>query len=321
MTLRAREDLITDLNYLRKGEGLTLERLPNAPAVIDYCGGPDVPLSTVRTRLITAVNSLRQHKGGPALRAAYGIDDHSPASTTERRRRYAAAVGRRPNTVLEWENSAIEELALVLITSYYAGAETPSGLVIPHGGFLIENLHVVTVIRDRSVFESHQTRTIISLVDGAAGFRYGTYSPTELSHVTGATADPPEQHEGGTMHTLRFPRTLRRGEAWTFSFREHVPDGAPDGAVEADVHFSGQTFESPTLEYLDEVCFLGETPSVAWSYDKLSRIERPGLPGESNALGSNASALVSARFSELYGGLCSGIAWRWNLQFARASPD
>lgn len=190
MTRRDREDLITDLNYLRKGEGLTLERLPNAPAVIDYCGGPDVPLSTVRTRLITAVNSLRQHKGGPALRAAYGIDDDSPASTTERRRRYAASVGRKPNTVLEWENSAIEELALILITSYYAGAKTPSGLVIPHGGFLIEDLHVVTVIRDRSFFESHQTRTIISLVEGAAGFRYGSYSPTELSHLTGATADP-----------------------------------------------------------------------------------------------------------------------------------
>lgn len=39
------------------------------------------------------------------------------------------------------DNSAVEELARV-ITSYYAGSETPSGLVIPvipHGGFLIES--------------------------------------------------------------------------------------------------------------------------------------------------------------------------------------
>ncbi len=311
MTRRAREDLITDLNYLRKGEGLTLERLPNAPTVIDYCGGPDVSLSTVRTRLITAVNSLRQHKGGPALRAAYGIDDHSPSSTTERRRRYAASVGRKPNTVLEWENSAIEELALVLITSYYAGAETPSGLVIPHGGFLIENLHVVTVIRDRSFFESHQTRTIISLVEGAAGFRYGSYSPTELSHVTGATADPPEQHEGGTMHTLRFPRTLRRGEAYTFSFREHVPPGAHDATRRGDRDFSGQTFETPTLRYTVEVCFLGDVPNTVWAYDKLSRIERPGHPLPGNHMDFSERATVSVHFSELYGGLCSGIAWLW----------
>lgn len=258
-----------------------------------------MPLSTIRTRLITAVNSLRRHKGGPALRAAYGIDDNSPASTTERRRRYAASIGRKPNTVLEWENSAIEELALVLITSYYAGAETPSGLVIPHGGFLIENLHVVTVIRDRNFFESYQTRTVISLVEGAAGFRYGTYSPTELSHLSGATADPPEQHEGGTMHTLRFLRTLRRGEAYTFSFREHVPPGAPDSTRRGGLDFSGQTFETPTLRYTAEVCFLGDVPPIVWAYDKLSRIERPGQPSPENHMNLDSRATLSAHFSEL----------------------
>ncbi len=169
----------------------------------------------------------------------------------------------------------------------------------------------MTVIRDRDFFESHQTRTIISLVDGAAGFRYGTYSPTELSHVSGAAVDPPEQHAGGTMHTLRFPRKLKRGEPWTFSFREHVPEGASDGAVEADVHFSGQSFESPTLEYLVDICFLGDTPSTIWTYDKLSRIERPGVPTSLSKVRPANAALISTRFTELYGGLCSGLAWRW----------
>lgn len=311
MTTGSREDLISDLHYLRKGTGLTHERLRNAPTVIAYCGGTDVPRATIRTRLITALHAIRNHRGGPALRAAYGIDEGSAAGTTERRESYAQSVGRRPNTVLEWENSAIQELALVLITSYYAGSETPKGLVIPHGGLLIEELHVVTVIRDGDFFESHQTRTIISLVEGAAGFRYGTYSPTELSHVAGATADPPEHHQGGSMHTLRFPRQLRPGEAHTFSFREHVPPGADDGAAHAEADFAGQSFESPTLRYLDELCFVGPTPTVLWTYDKLSRIERPGPPTPANRIQLNGRAVVSAGFSELYGGLCSGIAWRW----------
>lgn len=59
------------------------------------------------------------------------------------------------------------------------------GLSNPARRLLIERLHVVTVIRDRVFFESHQTRTILSLVDGAAGFRYGSYSPTEIFALSG----------------------------------------------------------------------------------------------------------------------------------------
>lgn len=311
MSLRSRNDLIDDLIYLRKGSGLTLDRLRNAPAVIDYCGGPDVPLSTVRDRLITAVNSIGAHRGGPALRAVYGIDGPPADEAEDRRRAFADSVGRKPNTVRGWENEAIEELAVVLLTSYYAGSEIPKGLVVPHGGFLIEHLHVVTVIRDRVFFESHQTRTILSLVDGAAGFRYGTYSPTEIFALTGGSADEPEQHGGGTMHTIRFPKELLRGQTHTFGFRERVPAGAPDGATGPQADFSGQTFESPTLSYTNEVCFLGDVPPTVWTYDKLSRIERPGAPTTRSSVDVSGRAIFRVTFSELYGGLCSGIGWRW----------
>jgi hypothetical protein len=319
VTLRSRNDLIDDLIYLRKGPGLTLDRLKNAPAVIDYCGGPDVPLSTVRERLITAVNSLGGHRGGPALRAVYGVDGPPAGDTEDRRRAFAGSVGRKPNTVRGWENDAIEELAVVLLTSYYAGSETPKGMVIPHGGFLIEHLHVVTVIRDRKFFESHQTRTLLSLVDGAAGFRYGSYSPTEIFALSGGSAGVPEQHEGGTMHTIRFPKELSRGQAHTFSFRERIPAGAPDGATGPEAGFAGQTFESPTLSYTNEVCFLGDVPPTVWTYDKLSRIERPGTPTTSRGLNVGERAVFRVTFSELYGGLCSGIGWRWRNALNR--PD
>ncbi len=312
MALADRADLINDLTYLRKAAGLTLERLANAPAVIDYCGGRDVPLSTVRTRLITAVHALKDHQGGLALAVVYGIDASVGGEDADARRAaYAEVVKRTPGTLREWENGAIAEIALILITSYYAGSETPRGVVIPHGGYLLEDLHIVTVIRDRVFFESHQTRTILSLVDGAKGFRYGTYSPTELFNVRGAEADPPETHPGGTMHTIRFPKPLNRGQSYTFSFRERVPEGASDGSAGPDSDFSGQTFESPTLRYRIEICFLGEVPETVWTYDKLARIERPGLRTTANTVRMNGHATVGATFSEIYGGLCSGAAWHW----------
>lgn len=309
MAVRDRSDLVDDLTYLRKAAGLTVDRLRNAPAVIAYCGGPDASLDTVRTRLITALHAL-QHRGGPALQAAYGIQPGSAAGTTERRQTYATSIGKRPNTVLEWENSAIAELALILLTAYYAGSATPTDLIIPHGGFLIEALHVVTVYRDRRFVESHQTRRLLSLVDGAAGFRYGTYSPSELSSVSGATTDPAEQHDGGTMHTLRFPKPLQRGQVHSFGFRERVPETAVE-ATPPTADFSGQSFESPTLRYRNELCFLGEAPLTLWTYDKLSRIERPSEPTADNRVQLHGRSVLSVDFTELYGGLCSGVAWRW----------
>jgi hypothetical protein len=258
-------------------------------------------------------NTGTNHRGGPALasglrhRRATGRRDGRPAQGLR-------GIGgmEAQHDPRGWENDAIEELAFVLLTSYYAGSEIPNGLVVPHGGFLIEHLHVVTVIRDREFFESHQTRTILSLVDGAAGFRYGSYSPTEIFGLSGGSTSEPEQHQGGTMHTIRFPKELQRGQAHSFGFRERIPAGAPDGLAGPQAGFAGQTFESPTLSYTNEVCFLGEVPPTVWTYDKISRIERPGTPTASTSLDASERAVFRAVFSELYGGLCSGHAWRWS---------
>jgi hypothetical protein len=181
---------------------------------------------------------------------------------------------------------------------------------VPHGGLLIHSLTVVSVYRDRRFFESHQTREIISLVEGAQGFIYGTYSPTDLSDGHGCTVSLHKTTPNGVLHKVLFPYPLARGQAHTFSFRERVPlEAVEEEAPTAD--FSGQTFESPTLRYRVELCFLGERPAVIWAYDKLSRIERPGEPEEGMLVPIGDGGLVAAQFHEIYGGLCAGVAWRW----------
>lgn len=321
MVSRDFSDLVDDLVYLRKGSGATPARIAQASAVMDVVGGGrDASPVVVRQRLATAFGAIKANKGCDALRAAMALDDDVDTVTdlTERRARYGNHVGRSLNTVRAWETDAIQDLALTLLSRYYAGAATPLDAVMPHGGFLLERLRVTALIKDRLFVEDEQIRTVVSLVDGAKGFRYGSYSPTTLSSPTGGALLPPDVSDAGVVHKFMFDEPLRRGEMHTFGFREQVPEGSedestaislPDGRV---VHrdFSGQTFETPTLRYDVEVRFLGEMPEAVWSYDKLSRIERPGsLAGQPPVILDGNVARMT--FRELYGGLAAGIAWVW----------
>jgi hypothetical protein len=301
-----RADLIADLTYLRKGAGLTGDRLRQAGAVVAACGGADLPTETLLERLVGAVRSIGRTDGGRALIAALGLDGSQSGSLKERRALFARSVVRSSDAVRIWEDRAIEEVALRLLSRFWAGAPLPDELPIPHGGLLLTELTTTYLYRDRRFVESQQRRTLISLVDGAAGFQYGTYTPTELFGLEGVTVET-KHVRGGTIHTLRFPKKLRRAEQYRFSFRERELSGNTKPPAEDK---AGQTFESPTLRYRVEVCFLGDVPSVIWAYDRMSQIERPGEPTQGIPIES-VGAVMSVDFADLYGGLASGIAWRW----------
>lgn len=304
-------DLEEDLKYLRKGSGLSPERLANASAVVEALGGRDLPIDTLYQRLLAAVHSMPDIPNAAALWSAYGIEGEPAADLKDRRQAYAASVGRSVDTIRDWEDRVIDILALRLLTRHYASSPTPAEFPIPHGGYLIRDLEVICVIKDRRFAESRQTRTVVALVDGAQTFDYGTYSPTELSDLIGAEVEIRREVPGGTVHRLRFPQSLSVGDLHTFSFRERIPTAADDGEA-PDRDFSGQTFESPALRYVTAVQFSGDQPKVIWAYDKLSRIVRPGEPEEGLILALSESGQLRAEFFECYGGLASGVAWRWS---------
>jgi hypothetical protein len=315
-----RASLVEDLVYLRKGEGLTPIRLIDTMTAYRIAGGPTSLPEVARDRISSCLRGMLDTKGGRALWAAFGLDAEigpDPVGSVagrgllhESRAAHAQAVGRSPDTVRDWEDGAIDELALRLLSGWHASAATPADSVMPHGGFLIPSLAVAMVIRDRVFFESHQTRTLLSLVEGATHFVYGTYTPSTLTRVTGGTAAS-EDHQDGTLHRIAFDRPIPRGEQHTFSFRETEPSNGSDLPGPPDQDFAGQTFDSPTLRYRNEVVFLGDRPAVVWSYDKLSRIERPGHPTSANTIELGHGRTVVTEFHDLYGGLASGVAWRW----------
>lgn len=309
-------DLITDLVYLRKERGLTTDRMFIASTLQEVCGGDEQPAEITRTRLISAIQSLPEAQSRDALLAAYGLLPVTQGLPTlaARHDAYGRQINRKGDTLADREDTAIKELAIRLLASYYAGAPLPAQLPVPHGGYLIEHLNVTTVYRDRRFLEHQQERRIISLVDGAGGFSYHSSSRdgsghTKLLAVEGCTVET-EYVAGGSMHVLRFPYSLKRGDVHDFSFREALDD--QEAKVDAPLNdFAGQSFETPALVYRQEVTFLGDKPPVIWTYDKLSRVERPGTPEKNELLRFENGGTLRKEFTQLYGGLFSGIAWRW----------
>lgn len=309
-------DLIADLTYLRKGAGFTCSRVLQASTFLGVCGGRNQPFEVIRERMVAAIDSLPDRQGSEALMAAYGLTAPYSAhgSLAARRSTYGEKIHRKADTLTDREDAAIAELALRLLTAFFSGAPLPAQLPMPHGGFLVERLEVDTRYEDR-LFAEHKKRwRIISLVDGAKGFAYhvsdrASDGRTVLTDTAGCTAQT-RYVEGGSLHTLVFPKPLYRGQSHTFSFREVL---AHPGSQDADPasDFAGQTSETPTLRYVQRVVFQGAMPPMIWSYDKLSSVERPGEPDEDNRVLLDGLGTGAVEFSQQYGGLCSGIAWRW----------
>jgi len=309
-------DLILDLVYLRKGQGLTTDRMFVASTLQEVCGGGEQPLEMTRARLVSAIQSLPEAHGREALLAAYGLHPGTKDLPTlaDRRRAYGEHVNRKADTLAERENAAIRELALTLLTSYYAGAPLPAQLPIPHGGYLIEYLNVSTVYLQRRFSEHQQERRIISLVDGAECFRYHSSDTdssgrTRVIPVEGCTIET-EYVPGGSLHRLIFPEPLRRGDPHEFTFIEKLDDVESQLIPEED--FAGQSFETPALVYRQESTFLGGRPPIIWAYHMLSRVERPGTPENGELLEFGNSNTIRMEFHQLHGGFFSGIAWRWD---------
>ena len=113
-----KDDLIADLVFLRKGRGLTTDRIFVAGTVEEACGGPQ-PAEVTRERIVSAVHSLTDGESRDALLAAYGLLPATEGLPTlaARRKAYSEQANRGPDTLADREDAAIKELALTLLTA------------------------------------------------------------------------------------------------------------------------------------------------------------------------------------------------------------
>jgi len=138
---------------------------------------------------------------------------------------------------------------------------------------------------------------------------YHCYAKTRLEPLDGITVKT-EYTGNGSLHACCYPKPLKRGDTHSFAFRETLCDYS-EGKPRGNFDFAGQCFIAPTLSYLQQVRFEGERPAVVWWYDKLSPVARYGEPDGKNILRVGRDGIVEREFTQLSGGVYSGIAWRW----------
>jgi hypothetical protein len=137
-----REALVRELQWLRKGEGVTLRRLSCAPALLSVAAGDpnaaqargEHAIHAAEQLLRRGLDSLGHGLGAEALRAALAMDFEDPPTLTQRRYDFAERHQKHPDTVENHENKTIHELALrlqALVPLSPDGAE-PDALTAHH---------------------------------------------------------------------------------------------------------------------------------------------------------------------------------------------
>lgn len=335
------ENLIANLMYLRKDKGFTAGRLRIARTLLGILGGSNQDFVDLKTRFVSAINSLPDKTAANLLLAAYALTpkyaDITPLAL--RRKVFGQAIGLKPDAIAKHENAAINELAILLLTARYTMSPLPfSSNVIPHNAALQEYVEVSTVVKDRLWQTTKDVHKIISLVDEIGWLEISTDIPAKVISTCAASVET-QTNSNGRVHSFYFDKPIKRGQDTLLSYVS-LPD--EELASQADLVLIEETrsFHEPALAAKFSITFFGEQPSIIWQYDHLTAYERPGKPTREGLIevvgfddGDNLNdcyeaediefesgladgdgyfgGTATANFTDLYGGMFSGVAWRW----------
>ena len=305
-----KDQLTEELQYLRKGAGITLAKLASCPEVLRVCGTAELEPQPALDRITATIDTLRNRRSAQALLAAYALDGLEPLPfLKDRRGRFAA--DHSSDTVENWENQGIAELRLLLLAQQPAIQPKQDTGGLPIGGYAMESLEAVYRYTDGCFTESVQTREVIALVDGADGFIYATHVDTELTVIRGGQPVVLDRSsEGWVRHKIMFPRPLARGESHQFVLRERlvIPESAATGGRQDQ-----PDLPHPNARVLGRGAVHRRSPTADLVIRQAHTLRAPGatVPRESGLARENR---VTKEFKTLYGGLFSGLAWRWQSE-------
>lgn len=307
------EDLLEDLQFLRKGEGATPERLAAAGSALqEILGGDADGAQTKLDRLVSAIDSLR-NEHADVLMAAYGLSTETAGISTLKQRReiYGATIGRGVDTVTSRENVALTQLRVQLMTGWYPASPLPGKAPEAHNAYMNVSTHQTTMFSDGRWMETRNKFVMLALFE-----RFDHYSVhfTEPLAVTAYNGWKAEHHQLANGVEVRFhpPKPIMRGELAVLEYKTSALPNDPGRSTHPKVIFEESLgFHERTLKATFEVIFVGEKPKLTYYFSGLTYHQRPGSPSPDRILSTADSSSVKVAFKNLYGGLYAGIAWEW----------
>ena len=269
-----------------------------------------IDFEAIKKRLLSALDTLPA-QDAELLKAAYGLlPDYEWLPTLRmRRERYGETIGKKYDTLVARENAALNDLALALLTARYTASPLPDETPTLHSAALQERVEILTIVRDRMWLETRELYRLIPLMDDVDYLEISSSIPAIVTPTCDCVLKT-RTTPNGLAHRFFYREPLKRGKPVELSFVMN-PDPDKDGSFEHALIDECRAFHEPTMSFKVEVVFLGIKPEIAWQYRQLPFFTRPGEPTREQLLDLENTSVVGAEFSDLYGGLFSGIAWRW----------
>ena len=187
---------------------------------------------------------------------------------------------------------------------------------MPHNACLHEYVEINTLVENKLWEETRELYKIIFLVSNVGWLDISSDTPAIVTSTCDAKAET-EPGSNGLRHRFHFDKPMMRGQATTLSFTMK-PDTTLANPNDLVLIEETRAFYEPTVKAKITVGFMGQesstVPTQIWQYDHLAMYERPGEPLRGQLLkfdhNKNISSVV-ADFTDIYGGMYSGIAWKW----------
>lgn len=303
-------DVREAITFLCKGKGFSDKRLSTRPALVAVLGGPDTHPDVLTERFVAAINSVGGTTAevlGDSLRLterAWDLD-----SLRQRRELHGSlqdpVIGRE--AVADRAEMAIAELVVVLTSGRYPKSPIPTRIAESHSGVAIYSMGIHTIVRDRRHEETRYRFQLVGLADGVDYFGIDTDNPNVPRVISDGFSLQMKFYEQGYQLQFWPDEPMTRGKTYDLRYFIRNPRRSEDALLTAE-HMA---FHEPTRFATFIVTFIGEKPRMVWRVDRLTSIAAPGEPTRQTDLQLDAKQTARTEFSDLYGGLHSGIAWEW----------
>ncbi|MGO2140774.1 MAG: hypothetical protein ACTH30_10190 [Leucobacter sp.] len=311
------DDLLADLELLRKNAGFVQRRIANAPLVRELLSGQGADsFERLKSRFTSAVHSLDESEADLLL-DVYGLSERTSGMTSllKRRQVHGAHIGRGVETVANREGPALAHLADRLLRGNYA--QSPLTIDVPemHDGIIYDTVSYAMLVRDRKWVSTQEYYSF------TAEFDVMDFVTISRSFAATLTPHPKMQFRVNTRETSRgfndhfWSRNeamtedapMYRGGRYALRFLLEPPaDDAGKNLLQLT-----RALHARALLASFKVRFEGELPARLWKVDRVSFFDNPGRPHEGNLLELDEAGEITFRLRDFHSGLFAGVAWEW----------